>query len=48
MIKIVTGHPDLQGIKRLLLATRDAHGLYAQFGWKPMGSPDRWMEKING
>jgi len=28
-------HPDLQGFRRLHLATRDAHGLYAQFGFRP-------------
>jgi oxygen-independent coproporphyrinogen-3 oxidase len=29
-----------------MLVTRDAHGLYAQFGWKPLGSPERWMERV--
>ena len=48
LMETVTGHPDLQGLKRFLLVTRDAHGLYAQFGWKPLSSPDRWMERLNG
>ncbi len=48
LIETVTSHPDLQGLKRILLATRDAHGLYAQFDWKPLSSPDRWMERLNG
>jgi GNAT superfamily N-acetyltransferase len=37
-------HPDLQGFRRLHLATRDAHGLYAQYGFGPLTGPDRWME----
>jgi GNAT superfamily N-acetyltransferase len=37
-------HPDLQGFRRLHLATRDAHGLYAQFGFGPLTGADRWME----
>ena len=48
LMETVTGHPDLQGLKRILLATRDAHGLYAQFGWKPLSSPERWMERVSG
>jgi len=42
------GHPDMQGFRRLHLATRDAHGLYAQFGFVPLTSPDRWMEIRGG
>jgi GNAT superfamily N-acetyltransferase len=37
-------HRDLQGLRRLHLATRDAHGLYAQFGFGPLTGVDRWME----
>jgi GNAT superfamily N-acetyltransferase len=37
-------HPDLRGLRRLHLATRDAHGLYAQFGFGPLTKVDRWME----
>jgi GNAT superfamily N-acetyltransferase len=37
-------HPDLQGLRRMHLATRDAHGLYAQFGFGPLTGADRWME----
>ena len=40
----VTAHPDLQGLRRMLLATRDAHSLYAQYGFKPLAAPDRMME----
>jgi GNAT superfamily N-acetyltransferase len=48
LMKTVHSHPDLQGLRRWLLATRDAHGLYEQFGWTPLGNPERWMEKFNG
>ena len=37
-------HPDLQGLRRMMLATRDAHGLYAKFGFKPLATPDIMME----
>jgi GNAT superfamily N-acetyltransferase len=37
-------HPDLQGLRRMLLATLDAHALYAKYGFKPLAAPDRMME----
>jgi GNAT superfamily N-acetyltransferase len=37
-------HPDLQGLRRLMLATRDAHGLYARYGFRPLAAPERLME----
>ncbi|HMQ60121.1 MAG TPA: GNAT family N-acetyltransferase [Flavilitoribacter sp.] len=40
----VMGHPDLLGLRRWILLTGDAHGLYRQFGWTDIASPDRWME----
>ena len=45
MMRVVVEHPELQGFRRWCLATRDAHGLYAQFGFKPLATPDRWMER---
>lgn len=36
-------HPDLQGLRRWILATRDAHGLYARFGFEPLAEPQRFM-----
>ncbi|HSB01737.1 MAG TPA: GNAT family N-acetyltransferase [Anaerolineales bacterium] len=48
LMQTVHSHPDLQGLRRWLLATRDAHGLYAQYGWKALGNPERWMENFNG
>lgn len=44
MVGYLRGHPDLQGFRRTHLATRDAHGLYAQFGFVPLTGPDSWME----
>lgn len=44
LIETVMSHPDLQGLRRWTLATRDAHGLYRQYGWEDLHSPDRWME----
>jgi len=44
LVAYIRAHPDLQGLRRLHLATRDAHGLYAQFGFGPLTGADRWME----
>ena len=35
---------DRHGIKRIVLATLDAHGVYAKVGFVPVGHPERWME----
>lgn len=40
----IVGHSQLQHLRRWLLATRDAHGLYKQFGFRPLEIPDRFME----
>ena len=48
LMQTIHSHPDLQGLRRWLLATRDAHGLYQQFGWEPLDHPERWMHKFNG
>jgi N-acetylglutamate synthase-like GNAT family acetyltransferase len=45
MMECISAHPDLQGLRRWMLATADAHGLYAKFGFTPMKAPARWMEK---
>ena len=37
-------HPDLAGLRRVLLATRDKHALYARFGFVPLARPERFME----
>lgn len=43
MVEAVLAHPELQGVRRLMLATRDAHGLYARFGFTTT-QPGRLME----
>ena len=44
LMRCIMDHPRLQGLRRWSLVTRDAHGLYSQFGFRPLASPDRWME----
>jgi GNAT superfamily N-acetyltransferase len=45
MMDCITSHPQLQGLRRWMLATRDAHGLYRQVGFTPLSAPERFMEK---
>jgi len=45
LMETIVSHPDLQGLRRWLLATRDAHGLYSQFGFGSLRFPERWMER---
>jgi len=45
LMQAVTSHPRLQGLRRFTLGTRDAHGLYAQFGFGPPSAPQNRMEK---
>jgi GNAT superfamily N-acetyltransferase len=46
LVECITAHPDLTGLRTLLLATRDAHGLYAGYGgFKPLENPAGWMVK---
>ena len=47
MMEAMTAHPELQGLRRMMLATRDAHGLYEKFGFKPLAVPARFMELHN-
>ena len=44
LMKFILKHPDLQGLRRFTLGTKDAHGLYEGFGFKPLSFPDRHME----
>jgi len=44
LMKEIMSHPDVQGLRRWILATRDAHGLYKKFGFTLLALPDRWME----
>ncbi len=44
MMEVILSHPDLQGLRRWALATRDAHGLYRQFGFANLRRPENHME----
>lgn len=44
LMDYISAHPELQGFRRWLLATRDAHGLYAKYGFTPLSKPERMME----
>jgi GNAT superfamily N-acetyltransferase len=46
LMRCVVGHEDLQGLRRFLLLTSDAHGLYRQFGFEELGNPARFMEVL--
>ncbi|MFO1516400.1 MAG: GNAT family N-acetyltransferase [Lysobacterales bacterium] len=47
LMAYVLAHPELQRLRRFLLATRDAHGLYAQFGFRPLAAPERFLERYD-
>ena len=44
LVQIVLDHPDLEGQRRILLGTDDAHGLYAQLGFTPLDQTERFMD----
>jgi N-acetylglutamate synthase-like GNAT family acetyltransferase len=46
LMQAISGHPELQGIRRWLLHTRDAQGLYSQFGFKVISKPEEFMERF--
>ncbi len=47
LMSAVLADPRLQGLKRMMLATDDAHGLYAGFGFEPLDRPDKWMARTD-
>jgi GNAT superfamily N-acetyltransferase len=47
LLEIILAHEDLQNLRRFLLFTKDAHGLYAQYGFTEVPNPARVMEKFN-
>jgi GNAT superfamily N-acetyltransferase len=47
LIECVMAHPQLQGLRRFNLVTKDAHQLYVPFGFTPLAAPERHMEKHN-
>ena len=44
LMEVILSHPDLQGLRRWVLSTKDAQGLYSKFGFTPLLRPERWME----
>ena len=44
MMECILAHPDLQGLRRWMLVTQDAHELYRNYGFVPLKAPERWME----
>jgi GNAT superfamily N-acetyltransferase len=44
LMECIMQHPALQGLRRWILLTRDAHGLYEKFGFTPVKAPERYME----
>jgi GNAT superfamily N-acetyltransferase len=46
LMQTVLAHPDLQGPRRIVLATKDAHGLYERLGFTPLPTPERWMSVL--
>jgi GNAT superfamily N-acetyltransferase len=45
LMEVMLAHPQLQGFRRWVLATKDAHGLYERFGFIKLHRPERWMER---
>lgn len=46
LMETIAAHPDLQGLRRQMLATHDAHKLYEAFGYSSLRSPEILMEKL--
>jgi GNAT superfamily N-acetyltransferase len=44
LVESALSHPEAQGLRRILLATSDAHDLYRRYGFDALSHPDRWME----
>lgn len=44
LVESIMTHPELQGLRRWILLTGDAHELYRQFGWTNIADPSKWME----
>ena len=47
MMEVVSSRPELQGLRRWMLATRDAHGLYREYGFAELENPQIFMEKYS-
>lgn len=44
LVQVILAHPDLQGLRRFMLATKDAHGLYQKLGFAPLARPEMFLE----
>jgi GNAT superfamily N-acetyltransferase len=47
LVRAMLDHPDVAGLRVVLLRTRDAHGFYAQFGFGPLSDPDEMMGRYS-
>ncbi|NVJ99258.1 MAG: GNAT family N-acetyltransferase [Alphaproteobacteria bacterium] len=47
LMEVIMAHPELQGLRRIMLATADMHPLYRKFGFNEPAKPDRLMEKLS-
>ncbi len=45
MLEFISDHPKLQNLRRWMLATKDAHGLYSKYGFKKLENPDHFMTR---
>ncbi len=45
LVEVIISHPQLQGFRRWVLATKDAHELYQRYGFRELHRPERWMER---
>jgi GNAT superfamily N-acetyltransferase len=45
LMEVILSHPELQGFRRWVLATKDAHSLYERFGFFALHRPERWLER---
>lgn len=45
LVRTIVEHPDVDGVRWQFLATRDAHELYAKFGYRALDDPARWMQR---
>jgi N-acetylglutamate synthase-like GNAT family acetyltransferase len=44
LMEVIMSHPSLQSLRRIMLATKDAHRLYEKFGFTALNNVDRWMQ----
>jgi GNAT superfamily N-acetyltransferase len=48
LVECMMEHPEVKGLRRILLNTRDAHDLYVKYaGFRPLLAPESWLEKFN-